>query len=248
MEQKPAENPGHEPQERSKPEERLREHERAYRFTLARFEQHVLPKMAATLPGWVRPDHMTALGVLASVGIGLSYWLTVRHPAWLWVASALLVVQWYGDSLDGTLARYRRIERPRYGYYLDHLVDSFSTFAVGLGLGLSPYMLLSVGLAIVIGYLVLSINVYLETHVYGEFSFGYGYMGPTEIRVILLALNMTALVVGPFRFELLGLDVTIFDVAGVLAFLGMLALLLVRVNGNLRRLASLEPPGVVRGE
>jgi hypothetical protein len=95
------------------------------------------------------------------------------------VASALLVVHWLGDSLDGTLARVRRIERPKYGYYLDHLVDAGATIAIGVGLGLSPYMTLVTGLAIVIAYLALSINTYLETQVFGVFSLGYGRFGPT---------------------------------------------------------------------
>ena len=81
------------------------------------------------------PDHLTALGVLAAVGIAAAYALSNRDPAWLWAASGLLVVHWLGDSLDGTLARVRRAERPRYGYYLDHLVDAFATALIGIGLG-----------------------------------------------------------------------------------------------------------------
>ena len=97
------------------------------------------------------------------------------------------MLQWLGDSLDGTLARVRRIERPRYGYYLDHLVDAFATVAVGVGLGLSPYMLLSVGLAVALVYLLLSINVYLEAQTLGRFGIGYGRIGPTEARIALIA-------------------------------------------------------------
>ncbi len=226
----------------------LGEHERQYRFTLARFERWALPRMARALPGWVMPDHLSVLALLASTGICVAYWLTNHHPAWLWAASALLVVQWYGDSLDGTLARVRRIERPRYGFYLDHLADAYSTFLVGFGLGLSPYMLLSIALANVIAYLVLSINVYLETHVYGEFSFGYGVMGPTEARIIIIALNTTAAAIGPLSFGFLGQGMTVFDVAGAATFLVMAALLSARMIQNLRRLAALEPPGRVRDE
>ena len=98
-------------------------------------------------------------------------------------------MHWLGDSLDGTLARVRRIERPRYGYYLDHLVDALATAVIGLGLGLSPWMLLAVGLAIVVAYLVLSINTYLETYAFGVFTLGYGRLGPTEARLGLIALN-----------------------------------------------------------
>ena len=227
-------------------ENRAGEHERQYSFTLARFESWALPRMARALPSWVMPDHLSVLGLFASTGVFFAYWLTTREPAWLWVVNVLLIVQWYGDSLDGTLARVRRIERPRYGFYLDHLVDAFSTFAIGCGLGLSPYMLLSIALGIVIVYLMMSINVYLETHVYGEFSFGYGLLGPTEIRVILIALNTTALIIGPLPFNFRGLGMTVIDVAGVLALLAMSGLLLFRVVQNLRRLAALEPPGRVR--
>lgn len=201
-----------------------------------------MPWLADRLPRWVVPDHLTLLGVVASLGIGASYVLTNVDPAWLWGASAGLAVQWFGDSLDGTLARHRGIERPRYGFYLDHLVDAFSTVAIGLGLGLSPYMLLSVGLSIVVAYLLLSINVYLETYVHEEFSFGYGWLGPTEARVALVGLNTVAVTVGPLSFAALGVGATIFDVAGAAVALGMLGLLAVRVAENLRRLARLEPP------
>jgi len=110
-------------------------------------------------------------------------------------ASGLLLLHWLGDSLDGTLARVRATERPRYGYYLDHLVDAFATAAIGIGLGLSPSMLFSVGLAIVVAYLILSINTYLETHAFGVFTLGYGRFGPTEARIALIALN-TAIALG----------------------------------------------------
>lgn len=217
-------------------------HERSSRHLLQPLEARVLPWLADRLPRWVVPDHLTLLGVVASLGIGASYVLTNVDPAWLWGASAGLAVQWFGDSLDGTLARRRSIERPRYGFYLDHLVDAFSTVAIGLGLGLSPYMLLSVGLSIVVAYLLLSINVYLETYVHEEFSFGYGWLGPTEARVALIGLNTVAVTVGPLSFAAVGVGATIFDVAGAAVALGMLGLLAVRVVENLRRLARLEPP------
>jgi len=218
-------------------------HERRYPFLLAGFEHRVLPRFARALPGWVMPDHLSILGLLAATGVGVSYMLTNRDPVWLWGATGFLILQWYGDSLDGTLARVRRIERPRYGYYLDHLLDAYSTFIIGLGLGLSPYMLLSVGLGIVIAYLILSINVYLETHVYREFSLGYGRVGPTEIRVLIILVNTSALLIGPLPFRVFGVPGTIFDVVGLAVFGVMLALLLGRVIGNLRRLGALEPPG-----
>jgi archaetidylinositol phosphate synthase len=222
------------------------EHARTSEFILKRFEKWALPRMAARLPAWVMPDHLTILGLLASTAVGVAYALSGRHEAWLWLASAALLVNWFGDSLDGTLARYRRIERPRYGYYLDHLTDAYSTLLIGLGLGFSPYMLLAVGLAIVIAYLLLSINVYLETHVFETFSFSYGSLGPTEVRLILIGLNTVALTLGPLPFRALGVGATIYDVAGLAAAIGMVSMLLIRAIGNLRGLARLEPPGRVR--
>jgi phosphatidylglycerophosphate synthase len=205
-------------------------------FLLARHEARVLDWLAHRLPERVMPDHMTILGVVAALGIGAAYWLTTLDPAGLWVASAQLVVHWLGDSLDGTLARVRRIERPKYGYYLDHLVDAGATIAIGVGLGLSPYMTLVTGLAIVVAYLALSINTYLETQVFGVFSLGYGRFGPTEARVGLIVLNL-ALLAGA---------TSALDVAG-LALAGLMLLGLgVRAARNLRVLAAREPAGVVR--
>jgi archaetidylinositol phosphate synthase len=205
-------------------------------FLLARHEQRALEWLARRIPARVTPDHLTALGVLAALGIAAAYVLSNRDPAWLWAASALLVVHWLGDSLDGTVARVRRTERPRYGYYLDHMVDAVATALIGIGLGLSPHMLLATGLVIVLAYLVLSINTYLETQVFGVFSLGYGRFGPTEARVGLIALNL-ALLAGVTG---------ILDIAG-LAIAGLMLLgLIVRAARNLRVLAEREPAGVVR--
>jgi archaetidylinositol phosphate synthase len=211
-------------------------------FLLARPEARVLEWIARRLPARVLPDHLTLLGVVAAVGIAAAYALSNRDPVWLWAASGLLVVHWLGDSLDGTLARVRRIERPRYGYYLDHLVDALATALIGIGLGLSPYLLLATGLVIVVAYLVLSINTYLETNVLGVFSLGYGRLGPTEARVGLIAVNtLLALGIAP-AVEVLGLGVTVLDALGVGLAVLMLGGLAVRAARNLRRLARLEPP------
>ncbi|HLQ67076.1 MAG TPA: CDP-alcohol phosphatidyltransferase family protein [Candidatus Limnocylindrales bacterium] len=220
-----------------------REAERRATFILARAEKRLLPRIAASLPRWVSPDLMTAIGVLGSTLIALGYILSTHDRHWLWLASGGLIVNWFGDSLDGTLARVRKIERPRYGFYLDHLTDAYSTTLIGLGLGFSPYMLLSVGLAIVIAYLILSINVYLETHVFGVFRYGYGILGPTEARGVLFLLNTAALVIGPIPFVVWGIRMTVFDLAGIAAALSMGGLLLRRVVRNLRELSRMEPPG-----
>jgi archaetidylinositol phosphate synthase len=210
-------------------------------FLLAGAERRLLRALAARLPRRVLPDDLTALGVAAAIGICAAYVLSNEGSAWLWVASGLLVLHWLGDSLDGTLARVRGIQRPRYGYYLDHLVDAVSTAAIGIGLGLSPHMLLSVGMLIVVAYLVLSINVYLESQALGRFSIGYGLIGPTEMRVVLIALN-TALALGAgLEFSLLDTGLTALDLVGLAVAAVMVALLIARAARNLRELSKEEP-------
>jgi archaetidylinositol phosphate synthase len=216
--------------------------EREPNFLLARAEKRALRRIARSLPRWVLPDDLTAIGVLSALGICAAYVLSNEDPAWLWVASGLLVVHWLGDSLDGTLARVRGIQRPRYGYYLDHLVDAVSTALIGIGLGLSPYMLLSVGTLIVVAYLILSINVYLEAHALGRFSIGYGLVGPTEIRLILIGLNTAlALAPGGVHFTVGHTRFTPLDLVGIGIAAVMVVLLLGRAARNLYELAKLEP-------
>lgn len=224
------------------------EAERTTKSFLLEPERRLLLWICARTPSWILPDHLTLLALLGAVWIGVAYALSNRGPGWLWFASLGLAVHWFGDSMDGNLARYRRIQRPRYGFYVDHVADAFATCCIGMGLGLSPYMLLAVGLAIVMAYLILSINVYLETITRAQFRFGYGILGPTEVRIVLILLNTVAIVVGPVPFRIIGNGATIFDVAGALAALSMAAMLLRRLLRNLRILGQLEPANVVKGE
>lgn len=205
-------------------------------FALARVEERALHWIAPRLPGRVTPDGLTALGVAAAAGIAVAYATDA-----LWIASALLVVHWFGDSLDGTLARVRRIERPTYGFYLDHLVDALATAMIGIGLGLSGHMLLATGLVIVVAYLVLSINTYLETAAFGTFTLGLGRLGPTEARLGLIAINVALALGAPLGFHVAGLGMSVLDVAGLTIAGLMLAGLAVRAARNLRVLAAREP-------
>ncbi len=217
------------------------EAEREPNFPLARWERPTLIRIARRLPRWVLPDDLTIVGVAAALGICAAYQLSNDATGWLWVASGLLVIQWLGDSLDGTVARVREIQRPKYGYYVDHLVDAISTAAIGIGLGLSPFMLLSIATLIVVAYLILSINVYLESYAFGRFALGYGRIGPTEVRIVLIALN-TALALGlGLDFNLVDLDLTVFDLIGLAIAAVMIVLLAGRAVHNLRLLAREEP-------
>jgi archaetidylinositol phosphate synthase len=206
-------------------------------------ERRLLVFIAHRLPRGVTSDRLTVLGVLGALGTGAGYTLSGFSPHWLWLASAALVVNWFGDSLDGTVARVRGAERPRYGFYLDHAVDAFTTVVIGLGIGLSPYLPLTGGLLLVILYLLLSVNVYLESVTAGVFRMDYGWLGPTEVRILLILAN-TLLI----TFDTLGglQPSSIRPVAtagtGVAVFV-MSALLVVRFARNLQRLGRLEPLG-----
>lgn len=210
-------------------------------FLLAGVEQPVLQWLAHRVPRTIRSNHLTFLGVVGATGAGAAYALTNFSPAWLWVASLMLVLNWVGDSLDGTLARVRGTQRPKYGYYLDHIVDAYSTTVIGLGLGLSPYVYLGIALGIVIVYLAMSINVYLESTVFGVFKISYGRIGPTEVRLILILLNTIAFITTGWPSPLpVPVDVLANWTLAIL-LVGMVALFVGRFARNLYRLAKLEP-------
>lgn len=212
-------------------------------FLLANPERQLLRAIATKLPHSIRPNHLTALGVAGAVGTGAAYLLSAQHVAWLWVASLMLVVNWFGDSLDGTLARVRRAERPRYGYYIDHIIDAFNTAVIGIGIGLSPYVQFELALVLVVLYLTLSINVYLESAVFGVFKMAYGKLGPTEVRIILVLAN-TGLVAGPAVLGILTATIAIFaNTTVALIALAMFTMLAIRFGKNVHRLARLEPQG-----
>ncbi len=210
-------------------------------FLLAPIEQRTIAWLAPRLPRRIAPDHLTTFGVVAALGFAACFALAGELPALLWVGVGLLALNWFGDSLDGSLARARHIERPRYGYYLDHLVDVVSTAAIAIGIGLSPYMMLPVGMAVGLMYLTLSINVYLEAQTRGQFRIGYGIFGPTEARIALAAAT-GALAAGlNFHVHVLGQTWQALDIVGIAMIVVMSLSLLHRAAANLRALAALEP-------
>ena len=190
----------------------IKSHKRVNDILLGPLERPALQWLAAHMPTWMNPDILTGIGVMGAVIIFFSYWLSNEVPAFLWVASLGFVINWFGDSLDGTLARYRKIERPKYGFFVDHTMDCFSEVLVVMGLGLSPYVTFSVACLALIGYLLMSVLVYIRTYVYGVFQISYGKFGPTEVRVILILLNVVMYFLGAPEVELpLGLG-TVYDI------------------------------------
>ncbi len=179
--------------------------ERSHTSFLAAREKHALLWIAARLPEWVNSDHLTGLGFVSLVAAGGAYWYSKWHPLALLAVIGFLALNWFGDSLDGTLARVRNRLRPRYGFYIDHILDAIGTFFLMTGLALSGLMTPMVALAFLIAYLLLSIEIYLATYTVGTFHLSYWNFGPTELRILLSIGNLYALYrpdaqLGPYTF------------------------------------------------
>jgi phosphatidylglycerophosphate synthase len=166
-----------------------RKHQRVNDILLGPLERPALKWLAAHMPAWVTPDTCTTIGVIGALMIAAGYVLSTYNKNYLWLASLGFVVNWFGDSLDGTLARHRQIERPVFGFFLDHIVDAASQLVIFVGLGLTPFVSFSVACLTLIAYYLLSILAYVRTCVVGEFKISYGKLGPTEVRVLAILLN-----------------------------------------------------------
>jgi archaetidylinositol phosphate synthase len=188
---------------------------------LAAVEKRALVWMAERTPAWINSDHLTAFGFLGQVGAGVCYALSRGNKYLLLAGIVCLAVNWLGDSLDGTLARYRNQQRPRYGFYVDHMVDSFGATALMGGLALSGYMHPWIAMGLLVAFLILSIQSYLATYTMGEFRLSFWSFGPTEMR-ILLAVGNLALLRWPI---VLHGQYRLFDVGGVIALMSMTAML-----------------------
>jgi archaetidylinositol phosphate synthase len=156
---------------------------------LGPLERPALRWLCVHMPAWVNPDILTVIGVVGGLIIAVGYWLSNSDKNFLWLADCGFVVNWFGDSLDGSLARHRKIERFQYGYFLDHTVDTLTQTLICIGLGLSPFISFNYAMLALAGYLQLGILTYVNTAVTGIFKMSYGKIGPTEIRVILIGLN-----------------------------------------------------------
>ena len=209
---------------------------RVNRSLTAAVERRALVWMAERAPGWVTSDGLTVLGLAAQVGAGLCYALSSLDRRALLGAILCLGLNWLGDSLDGTLARVRHLERPRYGFYVDHMVDIFGAVALMVGLGFSGLLHWPVAIAMLVGFLLLSAESYLATYTLGRFELSQGFFGPTEIR-ILLAVGSVAVMRNPWRV-LLGHRFLLFDLGGTIgaaAMLGLAAAIGIRHTGELYR-------------
>jgi phosphatidylglycerophosphate synthase len=201
---------------------------------VAAVERQVLLWLAERTPDCIGPDHLTLLGLAAQLGAGASYALAGWNRYHLFGAIACLGLNWLGDSLDGTLARVRQRLRPRYGFYVDHMVDSFGALALMGGLASSGYMHPWIAIGLLIAFLMLSIQSYLATHTLGEFRLSFWRFGPTELR-ILLAVGNLALLWRPM-VHFLGREYRLFDVGGAIGLTGMALMLICFTLQNSGRL------------
>ncbi len=204
---------------------------------LAAAEKRALIWMAERMPRSINSDHLTALGFIAQIATGVCYALAGRDRRMLLAAIACLALNWFGDSLDGTLARVRQQQRPRYGFYVDHMIDSIGATAMMIGLALSGYMHPYIAIGLLIAFLLLSIQSYLATYTIGEFHLSFWRFGPTELRILLAIgnlslfkwawVNWTWIIHGRYR---------LFDIGGAIGLVGMSLMLIVSTLKNTLRL------------
>jgi len=206
---------------------------------LAGLEKRTLIWLARRMPPWVNSDHLTFLGLFGMVMVGVSYCLARWDPLALLLATFWLAVNWFGDSLDGTLARVRDRQRPRYGYYVDHVTDVVGQTCLVGGMGLSGYMSPMIALGLLVAFLMLSNEVYLATHVRATFKITFWNLGPTELRVIIAAGNIAALF-NPYT-SIAGPRLLLFDVGGAVAIVGLVATFAISAIRNTRALYREEP-------
>ena len=199
--------------------------ERIQQAITAKLEKKALLWMAEHMPAGINSDHLTALGFAAQFLAGVTYALARFSPRWLLATNFFIVLNWFGDSLDGTLARVRDQQRPRYGFYVDHIIDTFGAAFLMGGLAVSGYLHWSVAVAMLVAFLMVSIEVYLATYTLGQFRLSYGKFGPTELRIALCAGNI-ALIYKPWA-HVLGYPVRLFDFGGAVATAGMLGIMIV---------------------
>jgi len=188
------------------------------------------------------PDHLTYLGQFAALLIGISYWLTHFSLNWLWLTNFAFVLHWFGDSLDGTLARVRHIQRERYGFFVDHYSDTIAVFLICFGMGISPIMDMRIALLLIIGYYSMMMLVYLVSLARDLFKISFGGLGPTEVRLVTVIVNIVVWAMkNPTVLSVGGVPLTLFSVIGLGVFIILGLYYLVFGSLEQRKLARLDP-------
>ena len=206
---------------------------------VAAWEKRVLVWIAQRIPKRIGPDHLTLLGFLAQLSAGACYALAFWNRFWLLGVIVCLALNWLGDSLDGTLARVRHTLRPRYGFYVDHMVDIFGSVALMCGLGFSGFVHWQTAIAMLIAFLLLSSESYLATYSLSCFQLSHGIFDPTEIRILLILGNL-ALLRSPYS-TVFGHRMLLFDLGGTIAAVCMFATAILLTMRHTAQLYREEP-------
>lgn len=206
-------------------------------------EKKALIWLAKRQPAWMTSDILTYIGVTGALICAVGFALSSININFLWLSSFGLVVNWYGDSLDGTLARVRGTQRPTYGFFIDHTIDALTITAMCVGAGLSPMLRLEVALFVLVAYLIISIYTYICTLVKEEFRLTYGRLGPTEFRIIAIIIN-TLFIYTPWRhhtYEIGGEQFGIFDIIGGVIAVVIFVMHLVQWFQDRKELSTKDP-------
>lgn len=203
-------------------------------------EKKVLVWLAKRQPEWVTSDILTGIGTLGAVIVAVGYILAGYNINFLWLSSLGFIINWYGDSLDGTLARVRNRQRPVYGYYIDHTVDCLDEFMIFIGIGLSGLMHFELSLMILALYFMLTINVSINAHLKKEFRLTYARLGPTEFRILAILAN-TVLALVPVLTEFVLFGLSFMDYVGILVFIVLLIIYLTTIVKDARQYAEMDP-------
>jgi archaetidylinositol phosphate synthase len=216
----------------------MTDHAREHRSVLAAAEKRLLVSIARRIPRAINSDHLTSLALAAMALAGAAFAAAQWDRRALWLVVIALALNWFGDSLDGTLARVRRVERPRYGFYVDHVLDIVGATLLFAGLACSTFMHPGIALALLIAYLLVSGEVFLATAVHGTFRMSFAGVGPTELRVVLAA-GAIALLRDP-HVAFGPLTVRLFDLGGLIGIAGLVVVFAVSVLRNATALAAAE--------
>jgi archaetidylinositol phosphate synthase len=207
-------------------------------------EKKILIWLAERMPKKINSDHLTIIGFLGALISTAGYILSNWEINFLWLASFGLIVNWFGDSLDGTLARVRNAQRSIYGFFIDHNVDALTILVICIGAGLSPFIKFSTALLVLAGYLLLSVYTYINTYLIGEFKITYNKLGPTEFRLIVILINTIFIYfpTGNQNFVFMEATLSIFDVIGIGAASILFIIYLISFLKDKNKFAKIDPP------
>jgi phosphatidylglycerophosphate synthase len=222
---------------------KIKDHSRETKTILTFIEKPLIQRLVKKMPAKTTPDMLTAIGLFGSLLTGLGYYLSNYSAAYLWLSSFGLIINWFGDSLDGSLARYRHIEKPQYGFFIDHTIDMIAIILIGTGAGLSPYARLDFVLFAIIGYLLMSIYVYINVYLNGVFKIAFYGFGPTELRILIIMVNTIIFFVGAGQVQINGLKFTILDFTSITLAAVLFLLFIISVIVTGRKLKRKEEKG-----